>query len=180
MSVEPMGYDWPKPQGADTKQVVYITGTGGSAIGNGGHIQEMFVGVGGQWQVADLTALTGGPLANRGAAGVTLAGYAWSAGGTKQVVYIDTNGHIQEMFVGVGGQWQVADLTTPTGGPIATSGLAGYDWPQGGTKQVVYKDANDHIQEMYVGMGSPWQVADLTALTGGPLLGQGNITGYAW
>ena len=49
------------------------------------------------WSVADLSAMAGAPVTSIGA----IAGYAWSQGGTKQVVYVDDNGHIQELVVGL-------------------------------------------------------------------------------
>jgi hypothetical protein len=58
--------------------------------------------------------------------------------------------------------------------------LYGYDWPQGGTKQIAYVDSQSHVMELLVGYGDPWQSADLTALTGAPLLRQQPLTGYAW
>jgi hypothetical protein len=56
--LEIVGYDWPDGR---TKQVAYINLGAGSA-GLVGHIQELFVGVGGGWQVADLSAITGTDL----------------------------------------------------------------------------------------------------------------------
>ena len=47
--------------------------------------------------------------------------------------------------------------------------LYGYDWPQGGTKQVLSIDRQHHLQELVMGFSSPWQGADLAALTGAPL-----------
>jgi hypothetical protein len=42
--------------------------------------------------------------------------------------------------------------------------LCGYDWPQGGTKQVVYVDDQGHVIELVKGWESPsWQAADLTS-----------------
>ena len=44
------GYAW---ENGRTKQVVYLT--------SDGHIHELFVAVGGAWDHADLTQLTGAP-----------------------------------------------------------------------------------------------------------------------
>ena len=160
------GYDW--PQGG-TKQIAYVDGQS--------HMMELFVGFGDPWQSADLTVLTGAPPPN----GSALAGYAWSAGGTKQVVYRDQKSHIIELFVAEGSPWRWVDLTTLTGAPPSGgSALAGYDWPNGQTKQVVYVDDQGHVIELFVARGSPWQWVDLTALTGAPLLHQKPLTGYAW
>ena len=160
------GYDW--PQGG-TKQIAYVNGQS--------HMMELFVGFGDLWQSADLTVLTGAPPPD----GSAFAGYAWSAGGTKQVVYRDQKSHIIELFVARGRPWRWVDLTTLTGAPPPGGpALAGYDWPNGQTKQVAYVDDQGHVIELFVARGSPWQWVDLTALTGAPLLHQKPLTGYAW
>lgn len=149
------GYEWPL---AGSEQVVYID--------NYAHIQELVNFRNQQWSVHDLTSIAGGgPLPfSRGGA---IAGYIWSSGGTKQVVYIDFAGHIQELIVGLGQQWSVNDLTSITGAPRAISGvIAGYDWLDVGTKQVVYIDNAGHIQELVVGPDQQWSVHDLTSITG--------------
>jgi catechol 2,3-dioxygenase-like lactoylglutathione lyase family enzyme len=160
------GYDW--PQGG-TKQVIYID--------RQQHLKELVVALSSPWQVADLAALTGAPLAS----GSALTGYAWSAGGTKQAAYIDEQGHVIELFVSAGAPWKWVDLTALTGAPLAgQDALAGYDWLNGGTKQVVYVDEQGHVIELFVAPGRPWQWADLTELTGAPLPSGSALTGYAW
>jgi hypothetical protein len=161
------GYDWPE---GGTKQIAYVDAQG--------HVIELCVAKESPWQWADLTALTGAPLADQGA----LAGYAWSAGGTKQVVYRDQQSHVVELFVARGSPWQWVDLTALTGAPLSDQGgvLAGYDWLNGQTQQIAYVDGRGHVIELCVASGSPWQWADLTALTGAPPLHQTPLTGYAW
>src|SRR6266566_1799960 len=166
MGIRLAGYDW--AQGG-TKQVVYVDGNG--------HIQELFVQQGQPWSVADLSAIAGAPVTSIGA----IAGYAWSQGGFKQVVYVGGNGHIQELFVQQGQPWSVADLSAITGAPPAIStAIVGYDWAKGGSKQVAYVDGNGHIQELFLTPGGAWSVADLTSITGANLAATENITGYAW
>ena len=161
-----VGYDWPNGQ---TKQVVYVD--------DQGHVIELYVARASPWQWVDLTVLTGAPPPNDSA----LAGYAWSAEGTKQVVYVDDQGHVIELFVDEGSPWRWVDLTVLTGAPPPSGpALAGYDWPNGQTKQVVYVDDQGHVIELFAARGSPWQWVDLTALTGAPLLHQKPLTGYAW
>ena len=145
------GYDW--PQGG-TKQVL--------SIDRQHHLQEMVMGFSGPWHGADLAALTGAPLAS----GSALTGYAWSAGDTKQAAYIDARGHVIELFVSAGAPWQWVDLTELTGAPlVGQEVLAGYDWLNGGTKQVVYVDEQGHVIELHAGLNSHWRCANLTALT---------------
>jgi hypothetical protein len=159
-----IGYDWPR--GA-TKQVAYVDGRG--------HVIELFIAPGNPWQWADLTELTSAPPPGDAA----LVGYAWLAGGTKQVTYVDGRRHVIELFVAAGNPWQWADLTELTGVPLAVGGsLAGYDWLNGNTKQVVYVDEQGHVIELLVEVGNPWQCTDLTALTGAPLLHQQSLSSY--
>jgi hypothetical protein len=162
------GYDW---SAGGTKQAVYVDSQG--------HVVELFVVAGNPWQWADLTQLTGAPLPN--ASSTALAGYNWSRGGTKQVVYVDGQGHIIELFVATGNPWQWVDLTQITGAPSPSgTGLVGYDWSWEGTKQVVYVDSQGHVIELFVAAGNPWQWVDLTQLTGAPLPSGTALTGYDW
>jgi hypothetical protein len=165
----------------DTALTGYAWSTGGTKqaayVDKQGHVIELFVAAGRPWQWANLSELTGAPVPS----GSTLTGYAWSAGATKQVAYVDKRGHVIELFVSAGALWQAADLTELTGAPSASQeALAGYDWLNGGTKQVVYVDEQGHVIELFVATGTPWQWADLTQLTGAPLLYQSPLTGYGW
>ena len=160
------GYSW---SAGGTKQVVYSD--------QQSHIIELFVARESPWQWVDLTVLTGAPPAS----GSALAGYPWSVGGTKQVAYVDGQGHVIELFVAEGSPWQWVDLTVLTGAPPANdSALAGYDWPNGQTKQVAYVDGQGHVIELFVAKGSPWQWVDLTALTGAPPASGSALAGYSW
>ena len=146
------GFEWTAGQ---TKQVVYID--------HNNHVQEMHVAPEGQWQLTDLTQLTGAPLAE----GTHIVGYDWAAGESKQVVYIDSRGHVIELHVGMGGNWQCTDVTNLTGAPLADRGnlgpsFAAFSWETGNSKQIVYQDTNEHIMEMHVTAGGQWQLTDLT------------------
>jgi hypothetical protein len=149
------GYEW---KAGETKQVVYST--------PGGRVHELFVPVGGSWDHADLTQVTGAPTEN--ANFPVIAGYEWEAGGTKQVVYRAADSHIHELFVPAGGSWDHADLTQMTGAPEPdlASTFVGYEWEAGGSKQVVYISADGHIHELFVSVGGSWDHADLTQTTG--------------
>src|SRR5260370_713291 len=161
------GFDWPAGR---SKQVAYLD--------ERYHIQEMFVKEGEFWQEHDLTAITHAPKASDMS---PLAGFSWTAGGTKQIIYMDRNRHIQELHTGTHIWWQYTDLTALTNAPLVDgTALTGFEWTAGYTKQVVYVDHNYHIQEMHVGPGGQWQVVDLTALTGAPLAEGTHIVGYDW
>ena len=166
-----VGYDW---AAGESKQVVYIDSRG--------HVIELHVGMGGNWQCTDVTNLTGAPLADRGNLGPSFAAFSWETGNSKQIVYQDTNEHIMEMHVTAGGQWQLTDLTMVAQAPLANTigGIVGYDWSAGRSKQVVYVDANYHVQELYVQENDYWRCADLTAATCAPRVQRGPIAGFAW
>ena len=157
-----------------TKQAIFID--------SNYHVWELCLGLGGNWQVTDLTALTNAPLAD----GASLIGFEWPVAGTKQIGYIDTNGHIQELSVSPGGQWRVTDLTALTGAPLADFGnlsvsLTGCAWAVGQTKQFFYRDRHGHMQELVVGIGGNWQVADLTMLTNAPFANSlGGLCAFEW
>src|SRR5439155_25212524 len=80
-----------------------------------GHVQELSLAAGGSWHVNDLTGLAGAPLAG----GSTLLGFFASQFHTKQYVYLDQSGHVQELSLASSGSWHVNDLTALTGAPLA-------------------------------------------------------------
>src|SRR5579885_1261351 len=87
-----------------------------ACISHDHHIHECVAGVGGEWQQANLTILTGAPRTTRR----FLVGYAWPEGGTRQVPYPGPEGHLHEPNVTVGGGWQRVDLTILAGAPPVT------------------------------------------------------------
>src|SRR5689334_3139708 len=95
-------YAWEK---GNAKQVAYRA--------RDGHIHELVVVRGGSWTHNNLTGdprfgLTGVP---RPDPDTGFAGYEWDAGGTKQVVYTTSDGHIQELSASVDRGWGHTDLT---------------------------------------------------------------------
>ena len=96
-----VGYAWPE---GGTKQAAYL--------GQDDHILELSVHVGGSWQCADLSAITGAPPAVQ-----VTAGYSWAAGRCKQVVFVGDDDHIHELVVEMDEQWRHVDLTALTNAP---------------------------------------------------------------
>jgi len=164
------GYAWSDGR---TKQIAYV-----SPVDGNGHIHELVTRQGNTWSYADLMdQLPGAPAAD----GVAIAGYAWKANGTKQVVYTGSDSHIHELMVGVMGMWAHSDLTQLTGAPPAEgSALAGYAWETGGSKQVVYVGSDRHIYELASSSGGTWSHTDLTRLTGAPEASNELVIGYEW
>lgn len=103
-------------------------------------------------------------------------GFSWEAAESIQVVYQTPDGDIHEVSSS-SGAWAHANLSALTGTSGAGAVLrAAYEWPGGGSKQVVYTQApdkqpgsfNQHVHELYrVGAGS-WHHADLTAISSTP------------
>ena len=124
-----------------------------------GNLAEASVKTGGAWELTALNAVSNAPLASL----ADVTGYAWPKGNSKQVCYTtEANAHIHEIYVTFGGSWKHADLTQLAGAPPCVGwNMSGYAWNMGGTKQVAYVGANDHIYELYVGVGHSWQHADL-------------------
>jgi hypothetical protein len=153
----PSGYSW---ESNGSKQVVWL--------GQDLHIYELHVGVGGAWTYADLTYLTSGQLSPLG--WISLMGYGWNVGQSKQVIYNTYDDHIHELYCVKGGAWKYVDLIQLTGAPPTAHGspFIGYGWDAGESKQVVYQTADGHIHELYVAKGGAWGHVDLTAMTGAP------------
>jgi hypothetical protein len=160
-----IGFEWPEGR---SKQVAYIS--------QDRHIHEFHVGIGGVWQHTDLTTQASAPLA----ISRFLVGYAWPEGGTKQVAYIGPTGHIHELWVSVGGDWQQTDLATLTGAPPALMVTAGYSWTAGHSKQIVFIGDDSHIHELCAEVGRPWRHVDLTAITNTPLPSSNFMVAYEW
>ena len=159
-----VGFAWPE---AGTKQVAYVS--------EDGHIQELTVRIGESWQHADLNAITGAPPATQ-----VTAGYSWSQGRSKQIVFVGDDGHIHELSVVAGNSWIHADLTALTNSPLPSSRyMVGYEWAEGSSKQVAYVSQDGHIHELYLQAGRGWQHADLSMLTNAPRAVD-LMVGYQW
>mgnify|MGYP001589059519 FL=1 len=164
-------YSWGAGQ---SKQVVYWT--------TDRHIHELYVVLGGTWQHADLTAITKAPPFS------TLRnGYSWSAGKSKQVTFTTADDHIHELSVVKGGTWPHAVLTAITGAPPARRLGDGYSWEAGQSKQITFQeDQFGPFHELSVVKGGMWQHADLTAISGDPILPNHTYAdgaydwGYVW
>ena len=74
--------------------------------------------------------------------------------GTARVVYTDTAGNIDELYLQPGGTWQEDQLVP--GAPAAAGGAFGYVTPDG-TARVVYTDTAANIDELYLAPGGTWQ-----------------------
>jgi hypothetical protein len=158
-------FDW---EARGTKEIFFRS--------QNGHVHELMMEVGGPWRHTDLTYLTGVPLA----VGPMLAGYAWEMRGTKQVVFVGSDGDLYELAAGTDNRWRYVDLTEIATAPLPTgSALAGFAWETGEAKQVVYVGSDHHVHQLEDG-GGPRIHTDLSQLTGAPEASDEIIVGYEW
>jgi hypothetical protein len=137
-------------------------------ISESGHILEMGVTVGYSWGCADLTTISGAPLAPWDAA---LCGYLYSPIPAKHVAYVTGDGHIHELGFMSGQNWihdDVADAQFPSAG----TDICGYE-DEFKKRHIIYSGADGHLRDIPIkGEVSPagdikewWQSVDLTALS---------------
>jgi hypothetical protein len=129
------------------------------------HVHELSLS-GGRWQDADLTAITGGPLAREGEAFGVASDPVWNVMRTH---YVATDNHVHELCL-CGGSWQDADLTAITGGPSVGdfSAIAIVFDPVWSGVRTHYYGTDRHVHELFLNPGGLWQDADLTLLARGP------------
>jgi hypothetical protein len=139
----------------------------------------------GKWQLTDVTAAAGGPAANTGA---DLVGYVFAAQGTKHVLNLGLDAHVDELWWDING-WHTNDLTAAAGAPdpLPNNPLAGYAFNAQGTQHVLFAGRLDsHIYELWwSALEDAWQVNDLTAAAGAPATLWGGappigLVGYAF
>ena len=114
-----------------------------------GHVHEL-VYKEPSWQAGDLTAGAGAPPAAPGSA---LAGYETSFNNQQHINYLDTDGHVHELwYQSPNGPWLHNDLTDIGQGnpPPAAPGsaLAGYETSFNSQMHINYLDANGHVHEL--------------------------------
>ena len=90
------GYAWPE---GHSKQIAFL--------GLDRHIHELYVQVGDTWKHADLTNLSHAPVTSV----LTLDGYGWSAGNTKQLVYMGEDRQVRELWMSPTTDWMYTDLS---------------------------------------------------------------------
>ncbi|GCF11727.1 hypothetical protein [Dictyobacter arantiisoli] len=142
------------------------------------HILELSSDTDGHWSSIDLTLIGGAPLAN----GNVLTGYEWRITGQKYIEYIDTQKHIQELMSQSLGTWTVSNVTNRTNRPLPDGrDLAAFDWIQGGSRVILFVDANHHMQELAQAPQNNWNAIDLTQISSAPLAANdAGLVGYIW
>ncbi|MCC7390382.1 MAG: hypothetical protein IT431_16635 [Phycisphaerales bacterium] len=90
------------------------------------------------------------------------------------------DGSIQAVWSGNGGQqWHASDLSAITGAPAMTSGLTAYLTSWGGINIVGLDGDGKVLATWWVpSFGGVWEIADLTAVAGGPTLTGDSVTSF--
>jgi Fungal fucose-specific lectin len=108
------------------------------------------------------------PMANS-----QLVAYTWQKQQSLHVIYVDSQGHVRELYRVGAGPWYTNDLSALTGytgfnAPKNGSPVAGYVWENQGTEHVVYIAQDNSIRELYYS-GGRWYGNNLSAVTQGAL-----------
>jgi len=140
-----------------------------------GHVHELWHAGSGGWQHNDLTQLAGAsaylaavPQLIGGGPGSLIHGYVTVFNSEQHVNYLDSDGHVHELWYSDWGGWQHNDLTQlagATGYPAAPgSSLDGYATVYNGQQHVNYIGTDGLIHELWYqdGGGLPWQHTALT------------------
>jgi hypothetical protein len=124
------------------------------------------------WGSADLTTLGDAAPASWYTRPIAYVTDFPGQGPIARVVYMDTDGHIWELFFDPrAGGWGSADLNALGGGVPAAGIPVAYvtNFPgQGPIARLVYRDEYHHISELfYDSQAGGWGSADLTQISGG-------------
>lgn len=103
---------------------------------------------------------------------------AFTTSPTLHVYYTSVDSHVHQLFATNGTNWQDADLTAATGGPVATPGYGMAGFNIGNLQYVYYLATNNHIHQLFYNNAS-WTDEDLTALTKtSPTAGFSNLSAF--
>jgi hypothetical protein len=108
----------------------------------------------------------------------SLSLFAWGslygATGTRHVFYLDSGGHVHQLYSTASG-WSDVDVTALTNAPVAVSGSAlttAFDHTTN-YAHVYYLGTNHQVYEIY-GTGTAWVSDDPSALAGAPVAASGS------
>jgi hypothetical protein len=101
-------------------------------------------------------------------------GSLYGATGTRHVFYLDSGGHVHQLYSTASG-WSNVDVTALTNAPVAESGSALTSVIDSATNyvHVYYLGTNRQIYELY-GTGTAWHSDDPSSLANAPAAGSGS------
>jgi hypothetical protein len=120
------------------------------------------------WNLSDLTARTGSPLATPSVRNYFNPSPIFGQFAQQYLVYAGLgDDHIHELaFSSPLKKWSHTDLTDATSAPLAISTPTGYAW--GSSRSVLYLTGDNHIHQ-FRSDGNDWHDTDLTTAAGAPL-----------
>lgn len=93
----------------------------------------------------------------------------------EHVFYRDGAGHIHELYSDSIGAWHDMDLTSASGGSVATHLLGSFYLNTNSPEHVFFSDSGQHIHELWSDSVGTWHDHDLTAITNGQLFVNGVV-----
>jgi len=139
-------------------------------VDNAQHVHELYYDYSKTaWYHTDVTALTGAPLPAAGTPLVSLVNpYAKSI----QVDYLDSSGHIHEVYSWDRKNWYTGDLTASTGAPAAApnSSLVTEINKEANSVEIYFLGTDRHVRELWweLTWAPGWHSSDPTAAAGAP------------
>lgn len=131
------------------------------------HIREQYTDAIGQWHNRDITAVSGAATTPWGCG---ISGFSTpNSSSPEHLVYIDTNGHVHEVWADSTGNWHERDNTVAYGTPAVAQNTnpVFFAGNTSAPEHLLYVDASQHIREQYSDSGGLWHDQDLTAVAGG-------------
>ena len=160
---------WVSPSD-DTQHIAYLDADG--------HVQDLYVRPGQPaWSAEDVTASAGALPA----IGVVLTSWVSPSDDTQHIAYLDANIHVQDLYLRPGQPaWSAEDVTASAGASLAGSDwLTGWISPTDDTPHIAYRDADLHVQDLYLRPGqAAWSAEDVTASAGAPPAQGGVLTSW--
>jgi hypothetical protein len=146
-------------------------------LGPNHHVYHLYYAFNpGKWMgAADLTTLTGAPVA---ASGSSLTSFSDTPG--EHLIYLGTNNHVYQLYYNFNAHaWGYGDLTSITGNVPAAAGSALASFFDSSGEHIFFLGTNQHVYQLYFeNSANKWvAVEDLTAAVGGQLAASGSSLG---
>ena len=133
-----------------------------------GHLVVFWWSPAHDWQVVDVTAITGRTIAG------PLTSWQTPNGpfNVEHLAAVDAAGHLLVFWWSPAHDWQVVDVTAKTGRTV-TGGVTSWQTPNGPelVEHLAAHDAAGHLLVFYWAPSHDWRVVDVTAITGAVVAG---------
>ena len=129
------------------------------------------------WTVQDITAASNGaPVA------AAITGFYRDAAYPEHIFFLDSNGHVHELWSDSTAAWHDSDLTASAGGtPAGSTYLTSFYRDATYPEHVFFQAGNGHIHELWSDSTAAWHDSDLTASASGTVAVAGtSLTSFYW